>query len=73
MAKIEGVSKLLRRMMAIKEFRAEMLKSVPERERVAGVSAKERLSGLTPSDLVAVIKKVPQATRRKLAAELASR
>jgi hypothetical protein len=91
MAKIEGVSKLLRRMMTMKEFRAEMLKSVPERERVAGVSAKERLAGLpakerlaglpakerlaglTPSDLAAVIKKLPLATRRKLAAELASR
>ncbi len=53
MAKITGFSKVFKRLMTIKEFRAEMLKDVPARERVAGLPAKERLAGVPAKERLA--------------------
>jgi hypothetical protein len=76
MSKIAGFAKV---MSADRKFRSEFLASLPAKERLAGLPAKERLAGLPLKDrfaglstkeLAAAFRKLPLATRRKLAHQI---
>ncbi len=72
MAKIPGYSELefAQRLTSSRKMRQNLLRTMPAKDRVAGLSAEQRLDGLKTDELVRAAAKLPARARRALSEAL---